>query len=96
MTMKTFILRYEDDPPMPVVLMTRPEFLAAYPRRPIRLSSLDGTRVTEIPVGEDEIACDHCNADPGETIYVYAGLRSYCQKCYEKCWARYCVPLGHD
>jgi len=46
-------MRYEDDPPEPVVEMTRAEFLAAHPRMPM---SFNGELV--FFESANEIACD--------------------------------------
>jgi hypothetical protein len=84
-------MRYEDDPPEPVVEMTRSEFLAAYPRTPV---SVNGELV--FFASADEIACDGCNADPGDTVVTYGepALRAYCLDCAWRSLYPHCAPAG--
>jgi hypothetical protein len=63
--MKHYTLNYPGDPPLPVVEMTRQEFLAAHPRYPVTLTNLSTGESESYPMGPDEIRCDFCNGDPG-------------------------------
>jgi hypothetical protein len=82
-TMKRMLWQYPGDPVAVCVEMTRAEFLTAHPREPLRLIA-DG-KVTECALGSDEIICDFCDADPGDTTYVlYNGLKGICPACFQR------------
>jgi ribosomal protein S27E len=82
-------MRYEDDPPEPVVEMTRAEFLKVCPRAPM---DLNGTLV--FFESADEVICDSCGKDPGGTVVTYGEppMRAYCLDCARKEWYPYCTP----
>ena len=89
--MERFILRYPGDPPAEVVKMTRGEFLAAYPRGPIVISFPGSVEPDEVyPMEPDQIQCDLCGADPGDTTYVLYGTRGYCPRCADEHIKPYC------
>jgi hypothetical protein len=94
---KQLVCRYPGDPPVEVLELSREEFLKLCPREPITLTSFDpvsGTIEKEsFPMGFDEIYCDLCNEDPGETIYLYARTQARCKSCYNKALKRYCFDL---
>src|SRR4051812_39099822 len=98
--MKLFIMKFPGDPPMAVTEITRAEFLALCPRQPIRLTNLVTGAYEEFPMGYNEIYCDFCNDDPGETVVTLAPakdktriLRGYCLPCAKKMWYRYCTEV---
>ena len=77
--------------------MTRAEFLQAYPREPIKIMTGDSLATLEVtaefPVGADEIACDACSADPGDTVFVDGG-RAMCLQCFETYIRPYLMHKG--
>lgn len=92
--MKHFIMNYPGDPPENVTLMNRQEFKAAHPRTPWKISDLStGEVLKEIPIDEDEVICDLCNADPIDTIYVIGTGRGYCGQCAKECVLDYCQEV---
>lgn len=91
-----YTMLYPGDPPLEVLRMSRAEFLAAHPRRPIEIGTLgpDGEYILkeQIPMAPDEIICDFCNADPGDEVWVYNGMRGYCRACAKQQWFEYLTP----
>lgn len=94
--MQRFDFRYPGDPPATFVEMTRTEFLRRHPRAPFVITDLTTGEREELPMGLDEIACDLCSIDPGDTVYVLyygrGGCRGYCGQCFHSRHARYCTP----
>ena len=94
--MKIRTMRYPGDPPAKVTEMTRTKFLERHPRQPIRLRDLNtGEILSEESMGADEIWCDLCSADPGETVVeaVWENgsvVRGYCLTCATRSWFPYC------
>ena len=92
-------MNYPGDPPVEVVEMTRAEFLEAYPRHPIVFTSVepDGSiKRKEYQVGPDDIQCDLCCADPGETVWVLrlgTVVRGHCADCARQGWLPYCEEV---
>ncbi len=90
---KTTHFRYPDDPIAECVEFTRAEFLEAFPREPIRIWS-SGGKVSEIPLGADEIICDFCSADPGDAIFLIYGTKGICRECAARTVFPYVVEVG--
>ncbi len=89
--MKKMTMRYPGDPPMPVIEMSRNEFLDRYPRTPMVIHNLDTGERDMYPTPPNEIRCDFCNEDPGETVVVLGdGLRGYCLNCAKSNWYPHC------
>jgi hypothetical protein len=90
---KRYVFRYPGDPPVEVLETSRDEFLALFPRTPMRIGTLTDSGemadVEEFPMAPDEIRCDLCGAkydDPTgmEPIFVYNRSRTKCDKCWRE------------
>jgi len=89
--MRRYTMRYPGDPAMQVMEMSRQEFLEAFPRTPTQLIDLGTGEVLErIEYGPDEIICDLCDGDPGDTVFL-VGPKGICRSCFEKRLKRYCT-----
>lgn len=86
--MQTFQFQYPGDPVETCYVMNRREFLERFPREPIKVYSNSG--YFEIPIPEDTIICDACNADPGDDITVVSNSRAYCRPCADRYVMKYC------
>lgn len=87
-------LKYPGNPKIHIVRLTRAQFFQLYPPagRTVRLHDMStGETLEEIPMNET-IACDVCNEDPGDTIYLQGGTRARCQSCFDSI-KRYCTPV---
>ena len=86
-------MQYPGDPPSVVIEMTRPEFQERFRPSQWTMTSESGTE--SFPVGREEISCDLCGADPGDTIFVWlygtGGCRGYCRACFQESKAPYCT-----
>ncbi len=92
--MKTMTMRFPGDPPATVTEMTRAEFVARHPRSPIQMRDLEtGWLLEEIPLGADEVICDLCSGDPGDTVVEMRSgrvMRGYCLACATESWYPHC------
>jgi len=89
--MRFMTMFYPGDPPIPVTEMTRAEFIHHHPRTPYRITDLVTGEYTEYPVPPDEVVCDSCNGDCGDTVVVLGeGLRGVCLKCAQEDWYPHC------
>lgn len=78
--MQAFSWLYPGDPPDVCFVMNREEFLEAFPRQPIRIHQ--GGVTKEISMQPNDVWCDLCGQDPGNSIYViHKGRKAYCSDC---------------
>ena len=87
--MRTMTMNYPGDPTETVTIYTVAEFLKAYPRFPIRVIA-DGVLVSETPVPENEIDCDHCNKQITDGLIHVACDHAYCEECTKTLLLPYC------
>lgn len=94
--MTSYTMRYPGDPPDTVYEMNREKFLLEFPRVLMLIRDMSTSKVwpalESIPIGVDEIYCDFCNDDPGDTVFLWDhGHKAYCRNCFESNLARYCT-----
>jgi hypothetical protein len=93
-------MTYPGDPPSQVIEMTRAEFQADFRPSHWTLSDPSGDNVTTFPVGMEDIQCDGCNVDPGDTIFVWlygrGGCKGYCQDCFNELFKEHCTQLTKE
>ena len=83
-------MNYPSDPPVRIKEMTRGEFLKECPRTPITLTDMSTGIVETYPIDPDDIRCDLCNADPGDTVYLHSTNTAYCKVCFLEFHLPYC------
>ena len=83
--MKTFTMRYPGDPPLRIEELTREQFFERFPpeTRVMTIGVPGEPPDAVIPFGET-LCCDCCNADPGDVLYLLAGTRAYCTRCFNE------------
>ena len=88
------------DPVSEIIEMKRAEFQERFRPSQWTMSDLNGGNIATIPVGLDDINCDDCNLDPGDTIFVWmygeGGCRAYCTSCWEENFKKHCTRLEDD
>lgn len=87
--MKRFVYCYPHCLPEEVQQMSKEEFLGENPQRSIQIWSVEG--VETIPVPEDLVICDVCNADIEVDVFLVAESRVYCKLCATKYVLPHCT-----
>jgi hypothetical protein len=92
-----YCFEYPGDPPSQIIEMTRAEFQQGFRPSHWTISDLDGGNASTGVIEPEDIRCDSCNDNPGDTVYVWiygrGGCRGYCKTCFDERFKKHCTKL---